>query len=84
LNADGTYIQRFESAGAKEVTSTNKWEFVPDGREPQVALYAFSSHFTLPEHKRADITLLGVEKSWRGIRLYVSYDLDLYYNKVGN
>jgi len=86
FNADGTYIQRFESSGAKELISSNKWEFEPYGGEPKVAVFDFSSHFPGRTHKIADssISLLGVEKSWRGIRLYLSYDSDLYYKKVGD
>ena len=81
LREDGTYIYSFKSAGSAELPFRDRWEFESFQGEPKVALHNFSPHFSQAPDKKADVLLLGVEKTLFGVRLYASYDLGEYYVK---
>jgi len=83
LRSDNTYGYRFKPVVGSELNSTDKWEFTDYGDGKKVALYNFYSHFP-PRFPGAEIMLLGVHKEWGQIRLYVSYDLNLYYSKISS
>ena|ERR1700734_3762943 len=82
LMADGTYTQHFKGRDGTDVRSSDTWEFEPYNGEPKIALHNFRSHFLQSSEKTADVTLLGIEKDWGRIRLYLSYDRDEYYSQT--
>ena len=80
LRPDGTYINHFKAVNGTEATNSGKWQFEPYYGEPKVSLNDFSQHFPPNSHKDTiGITLLGIEKKWGRVRLYLSYDRDEYY-----
>ena len=83
LRSDNTYTHTFEPVVGDELRNTDKWEFTDYGDGKKVALYNFHSHFP-PTSPGAEIMLLGVHREWGRVRLYVSYDLDLYYSKTSS
>jgi hypothetical protein len=83
LRSNGTYTQIFKRKDGTEATVTDTWDFEPYNGEPKVALHNFSAHFSQSPEKGADVTLLGIEKDWGRIRLYLSYDRDDYYSRDG-
>jgi hypothetical protein len=84
LKASGEYIQYFKATQGAESKATGKWEFEPFEGEPKVAIHDFSSHFPDSSPDKVSIVLLGVDRSWGKVRLYVSYDRDQYYSKKPN
>jgi hypothetical protein len=82
LGADGTYTQHFKQKDGTDTIISDRWEFEPYNGEPKVALHDFRAHF--PEDpEKTDVTLLGIEKTWGRLRLYLSYDRDEYYSQAG-
>ncbi len=80
LRPDGTYIHHFKAVNGTETTYSGKWQFEPYYGEPKVSLNNFPQHFPPNSHKETiGITLLGIEKDWGRVRLYLSYDRDEYY-----
>lgn len=79
LRSDGTYVHRFSPLRGGETQYSSNWRLEPYGGEPKVFVDNFVSNF--PEKSEAGPigTLLGIEKKAGRIRLYVSYDLNLYY-----
>jgi hypothetical protein len=82
LRSNGTYSQIFKRKDGTEATVTDTWDFEPYNGEPKVALHNFSAHFPQSPEKGADVSLLGVEKDWGRVRLYLSYDRDDYYSQA--
>lgn len=83
LRPDNTYVHTFKPVVGSELRNTDKWEFTDYGDGKKVALYNFYSHFP-PTSPGAEIMLLGVHQEWGRVRLYVSYDLNLYYSKASS
>jgi hypothetical protein len=82
LRADGTYTHRFKGADGIETVYSSKWEFEPYYGEPKVSLNNFPYHFPPNSQKElAGITLLGIEKDWGRVRLYLNYDRGQYYSE---
>jgi hypothetical protein len=82
LRSDRTYTHRFKAVDGTETAYSGKWEFEPYHGEPKVSLNSFSHHFPPNSHKEPiGITLLGIEKDWGRVRLYLSYDQDQYYSQ---
>jgi len=81
LRADGTYVSEFKSSDGKEMRYSSSLKLGPDGWEPKVFFDNFVQHF--PGTQESPIgTLVGIENRGGKIRLYVSYDRDLYYTKT--
>jgi hypothetical protein len=81
LKSDGRYTHQFKRKDSTETTASDIWEFEPYDGEPKVALHNFKAYFPQSPENGTDITLLGVEKHWGKIRLYVSYDRYEYYSQ---
>jgi len=81
LRSNGTYTQLFKRKDGTEAKVTDTWDFEPYNGEPKVALHNFSAHFPQSPEKGADVTLLGIEKDWGRVRLYLSYDRNDYYSQ---
>lgn len=82
LRADGTYIYHFNRStgtAAEEYSAT--WKLEPYGGEPKVFLDNFKPRFPNAPNPGPIGTLLGIEKRWGQIRLYLSYDRDQYYTR---
>ena len=82
LKSDRTYVLKRNSGQKEQEIVSNSWNLVPYGDETKVAVDGF------PDHKKKmgpggtpSVTLLGVEENRGGLRLYFSYDLNLYYSK---
>lgn len=82
LHADGTYTHNFKPWSGKEAQYSSTWKLDPYGGEPKVFLDNFVQDFPGSSQTGPIGTLVGVEKSWGRIRLYVSYDRGLYYTKT--
>jgi hypothetical protein len=82
LRAGGTYTQNFKALNGQETQNTSTWKFDPYGGEPKVFLDNFVQNFPGSSQTAPIGTLVGVEKNWGRIRLYVSYDRGLYYTKI--
>ncbi len=83
LRADGTYIYRFNgSTGTAIEEYSATWKLEPYGDEPKVFLDNFKPRFPNAPNLGPIGTLLGVEKKWKQIRLYLSYDRDQYYTRT--
>jgi hypothetical protein len=82
LHANGTYTHNFKPLSGKEALYSSTWRLDPYGGEPKVFLDNFVQDF--PGSLQTDPvgTLVGVEKRWGRIRLYVSYDRGFYYTKI--
>jgi hypothetical protein len=81
LRADGTYTQHFKQKDGPDTTISDHWEFEPYNGEPKVALHNFRTRFSQSPEKDSDITLLGIEKDWGQLHLYLSYDRGEYYSR---
>jgi hypothetical protein len=64
-----------------EVETSANWKLDPYRGEPKVFLEHFTQHFPGSSQPSPIDTLLGVERKRRRIRLYLSYDRDLFYTK---
>lgn len=85
LRPDETYTHSFKAVDGTETAYSGKWQFEPYYGEPTVSLNEFSDYFPPgPPKKAIGITLLGVEKDWGQVRLYLSYDRDEYYTRVSH
>jgi hypothetical protein len=82
LRADGTYTQHFKQKDGADTIISDDWEFEPYNGDPKVALHNFRTHFPQPSEKGTDVTLLGIERHWGRLRLYLSYDRDEYYSQA--
>src|SRR5277367_773815 len=79
LRVDGTYIHRFNrSTGTATDEYSATWKLEPYGGEPKVFLDNFKPSFPNAPNPGPIGTLLGIEKKWGQIRLYLSYDRDQY------
>ncbi len=83
LKSDGTYIDTFKASDKADTTTcTGVWEFEPYGGEPQVVLHNFCPHFSRDsEAPIGGTTLLGIERNWGSMRLYLNYDRNQYYSR---
>jgi hypothetical protein len=81
LRSDGTYVHRIKMPNGTELESSANWKFDPYGGEPKVFLEHFTQHFPGSSRSNPMDTLLGAERKWGTIRLYLSYDRDLFYAK---
>ena len=81
LKSDGQYTHQFKRRDGTETTASDVWEFEPYDGQPKVALHNFKAYFPQSSENGADVTLLGAEKHWGKIRLYVSYDRYEYYSQ---
>jgi hypothetical protein len=81
LNPDGTYVYRAQTPSSPTRTYSSHWRFDPYQGEPQVSLDNFPQGAPDDPQRPLVGTLLGIKKSWGRIRLYVNYDLNLYYLK---
>ena len=81
LHSDGTYAHHFKPSNGTETTYSASWKFEPYGGEAKVFLDNFARHFPGNSQLGPIGTLLGVEKKWGRVRLYLSYDRDQYYTK---
>jgi hypothetical protein len=79
LRSDGTYTHQFKSSNGNETVYSASWKLDPCGGESKVFLDHFAQHFPGSSQTGPIGTLLGVEKRWGRIRLYLSYDRDQYY-----
>jgi hypothetical protein len=84
LKPSGVYTQQMKGEHGIELAATGQWEFEPYQGEPKIAIHNFSAHFPGSSPQKVDIFLLGAEKSWGRVRLYVNYDLGQYYSKTSN
>jgi hypothetical protein len=85
LRADGTYTYRFNGStktATEEYSAT--WKLEPYGGESKVSLDNFKPRFPNAPNPGPIATLLGVEKKWGQMRLYLSYDRDQYYTRKPN
>jgi hypothetical protein len=81
LRPDGTYTQHFRLKDGTDEIISGSWEFEPYNGEPKIALHNFRAYFLLSPEKGADVTLLGIEKDWGRVRLYLSYNRGEYYSQ---
>ena len=81
LHSDGTYTHRFKRSNGTETVYSASWKLDPYGGEPKVFVDNFAQHFPGNSQTAPIGTLLGVEKKWGRIRLYLSYDRDEYYTE---
>jgi hypothetical protein len=79
LRSDGTYSHRFKSLDGTEKVYSSTWSFQPYGGETKVELDNFVQYFPRSHQGGPIGTLLGVEKRWGRIRLYLSYDRGQFY-----
>lgn len=81
LRLDGTYFYEFRPSSGMAIKYSGVWRLDPYGGEPKVFLDNFSSHFPDAPDSGPIGTLLGVERRWGQMRLYLSYDRDEYYTR---
>ncbi len=84
LKPGGEYVLRFTDTNGVVSTQKGHWKFEPFEGEPQVALENFSSrlpNFPSSPGGRESVVLLGIDRSWSGVRLIANYDREEYYSK---
>jgi len=81
LRENGNYVCEVHTSKGMKKTYSSTWKFEPFDGEPKVFVEDFPQGSVNADQRPLVGTLLGIRKSWGRIRLYVSYDENLYFSK---